>query len=203
VRDRFSTDAWAALADLDKSARRMATRSQPGDDAARALSALLRKLAGISGLIHENMYRFVGWRFLTLGRLHERAMGMTAALAVLADPGAPEGALDLAIEYGDSVMTHRRSFAVSTSRATVIDLLALDPLNPRSLRRQIDGMREEIDHLPRANEHGALSPLARAALRLHADLATQPPEALTTRRLWALRRRVGHVSDLLTRAYFA
>jgi uncharacterized alpha-E superfamily protein len=130
-------------------------------------------------------------------------MGMTAALAVLADPGAPEGALDLAIEYGDSVMTHRRSFAVSTSRATVIDLLALDPLNPRSLRRQIDGMREEIDHLPRANEHGALSPLARAALRLHADLATQPPEALTTRRLWALRRRVGHVSDLLTRAYFA
>lgn len=203
VRDRFSTDAWAALADLDKSARRMATRSQPGDDAARALSALLRKLAGISGLIHENMYRFVGWRFLTLGRLHERAMGMAAALAVLADPGAPEGALDLAIEYGDSVMTHRRSFAVSTTRATVIDLLALDPLNPRSLRRQIDGMREEIDHLPRANEHGALSPLARAALRLHADLATQPPEALTTARLWALRRRIGHVSDLLTRAYFA
>ena len=202
VRDRFSTDAWSALADLDKSARRMALRAQPGDDAARALSALLRKLAGISGLVHENMYRFVGWRFLTIGRLHERAMGIAAVLAVLADPDAPEGALDLAIEYGDSVMTHRRSFAVATSRATVIDLLGLDPLNPRSLRHQIDGLRAEIDALPRANTHGALSPLARAALRLHADLATQEPGTLTTRRLWAIRRRVAHLSDLLTRAYF-
>lgn len=202
VRDRFSTDAWSALADLDKSARRMAARSQPGDDAARALSALLRKLAGISGLIHENMYRFVGWRFLTLGRLHERAMSMAAALAVLADEGAPEGALDLMIEYGDSVMTHRRTFSVATSRATVIDLLALDPRNPRSLRRQIDGMRDEIDHLPHANDQGALSPLARAVLRLHADLATQDPDALTTRRLWAIRRRIAHLSDLLTRDYF-
>jgi uncharacterized circularly permuted ATP-grasp superfamily protein/uncharacterized alpha-E superfamily protein len=202
VRDRFSTDAWAALADLDKTARRMAVRAEPGDDAARALSALLRKLAGISGLIHENMYRFMGWRFLTLGRLIERAMGMAAVLAVLADPEAPEGALDLAIEYGDSVMTHRRSFSVATSRMTVLDLLALDPLNPRALRCQIDAMRHEIDQLPAANDHGALSPVARAVLRLHADLATADPQALTTRRLWALRRRVGHVSDLLTRAYF-
>ncbi len=203
VRDRFSPDAWSALADLDKSARRMATRSQPGDDAARALSALLRKLAGISGLIHENMYRFMGWRFLTIGRLHERAMGMAAALAVLTDPAAPDGALDLAIEYGDSVMTHRRRFAVATSRLTVIDLLALDPMNPRSLRRQIDGLREEIDFLPEANDHGALSPLARAALRLHADLATRDPAEMTSRRLWGLRGRIGQLSEELTRAYFS
>jgi uncharacterized circularly permuted ATP-grasp superfamily protein/uncharacterized alpha-E superfamily protein len=202
VRDRFSPDAWSALADLDKSTRRMAARSQPGDDAARALSALLRKLAGISGLIHENMYRFMGWRFLTIGRLHERAMNMAAALAVLTDPQAPEGALDLAIEYGDSVMTHRRRFTVATSRVTVIDLLALDPLNPRSLRRQIDGLREEIDMLPEANDHGALSPLARAVLRLHADLATRDPSEMTSRRLWGLRGRIGQVSDQLTRDYF-
>ncbi|MFN3292241.1 MAG: alpha-E domain-containing protein, partial [Gemmobacter sp.] len=202
VRDRFSPDAWSALADLDKSARRMATRTRPGDDAARALSALLRKLAGISGLVHENMYRSMGWRFLTVGRLHERAMSMTAVLAVLADRAAPEGALDLAIEYGDSVMTHRRRFAVSTSRDTVIDLLGLDPLNPRSVRRQIDGLREEIDHLPLANDQGALSPLARAVLRLHADLATADPGSLSTRRLWSLRGRIGALSDQLTKTYF-
>lgn len=202
VRDRFSPDAWSALADLDKSARRMASRTKPGDDAARALSALLRKLAGISGLIHENMYRFMGWRFLTIGRLHERAMNMAFVLEVLADPAAPDGALDLAIEYGDSVMTHRRRFAVSTSRETVIDLLALDPMNPRSLRRQIDGLRDEIDQLPLANDHGALSPLARAVLRLHADVATQDPETLSSRRLRSLRARVGGLSDLLTKAYF-
>ena len=202
VRDRFSPDAWSALHDIDRSARRMARTVSPGDDAARALSALLRKLAGISGLVHENMYRFVGWRFLTIGRLHERAMGMAALLAVLCDPDAPEGALDLAIEVGDSVLTHRRRFALNASRASVIDLLVLDPLNPRALRHQIDGLREQVDMLPAANDHGALSPLARDALRLHTDLATAEPETLTTEALWALRGRIASLSDVLTTTYF-
>ncbi|TBN41124.1 hypothetical protein EYE42_07020 [Paracoccus subflavus] len=202
VRDRFSPDAWSALLDIDRSARRMAPQVAPGDDAARALSALLRKLAGISGLVHENMYRFVGWRFLTIGRLHERAMSMAALLAVLCDPKAPEGALDLAIEVGDSVLTHRRRFVLNASRATVIDLLALDPMNPRALRYQVDCLREQVDLLPAANTDGALSPLARQALRLHADLATSDPDALTTEALWDLRARLASLSDVLTTTYF-
>lgn len=202
VRDRFSPDAWSALQDIDKTARRMAAQVGPGDDAARALSTLLRKLAGISGLVHENMYRFVGWRFLSIGRVHERAMGMAAILAILCDPKAPEGALDLAIELGDSVLTHRRRFVLTATRATVIDLLALDPLNPRALRHQVDALREQVDLLPAANTDGALSPLARTALRLHTDLATSDPEALTTAALWDLRARLGGFSDLLTTTYF-
>lgn len=202
IRDRFSPDAWSALHDIDRSARRMAGKAAPGDDAARALSALLRKLAGISGLVHENMYRFLGWRFLTIGRLHERAVGTAALLAVLCDPKAPEGALDLAIEIGDSVLTHRRRFSLNASRATVIDLLALDPMNPRALRHQIDGLRDQVDMLPAANENGALSPLARQVLRLHADLATADPDTLTTQDLWALRGRITSLSDVLTTTYF-
>lgn len=201
VRDRFSPDGWSALADLAKTTRRMAGTVTPGDDAARALSALLRKLAGFSGLVHENMYRFFGWRFLSLGRMHERAMGMAAVLAALADDGAPPGALDLCIELGDSVLTHRRRFTVATSRVTVIDLLALDPMNPRSLRAQIDGMHEQVGMLPGAAVHGALSPLGRAMLRVQADVATQTPETLTTGELADLRARIAGLSDLLTEAY--
>ncbi|MBK4216575.1 circularly permuted type 2 ATP-grasp protein [Paracoccus caeni] len=202
VRDRFSPDAWSALQDIRRSADDMANRVTPGDDAASALSALLRKLAGISGLVHENMYRFTGWRFLSIGRLHERAMNISALLAVLADPDAPEGALEVAIEIGDSVMTHRRRFSVATSRETVIDLMALDPMNPRALRHQIDRLREQIDALPAANELGALSPLAREVLRLHAEIATADPAALDSDALWELRGRIAGLSDLLTESYF-
>lgn len=202
VRDRFSPDAWSALADIDKTARRMARNVTPGDDAARALSALLRKLAGITGLVHENMYRFAGWRFLTIGRQHERAMNMARMLEVLTDPELPPGALDMAIEVGDSVLTHRRRFSVAASRETVIELLALDALNPRSLRHQVDELREQIDMLPHANEHGALSPLARAALRLYADFATADPETLGPAELADLGARIAALSDLMTEAYF-
>lgn len=201
VRDRFSPDAWQALADINKTAHRMATRVAPGDDAARALSALLRKLAGITGLVHENMYRFMGWRFLTIGRLHERAMAMSEILAVLADDKAPAGALDVAIELGDSVLTHRRRFTVATSRATVIDLLALDPMNPRSIRHQIEALNDQVRMLPGASENGVLSPLARAMLRCQTTLATQEPETLTTAALWEFRGHVGALSSLVTEAY--
>ena len=202
VRDRFSPDAWSALDDIARSARAMARRVTPGDDAASAHSRLLRKMAGISGLVHENMYRFLGWRFLSMGRLHERATAMTAILATLADPGAAEGALDLAVELGDSVLTHRRRFVVATRRNTVVDLLALDPLNPRSVRHQIDALRHQIDALPGAQVAGSLSPLSRAALRLYADLATFDADELDTAALQQLQSRIGAMSDLMTRAYF-
>ena len=202
VRDRVSPDAWFALMDIDKTARRMAARVEPGDDAARALSALIRKLTGFSGLVHENMYRFLGWRFLGLGRRHERAMGMTSILLTLADPEAPPGALDLAIEVGDSVISHRRRFTVATSRETVIDMLALDAMNPRSVRSQLDGFCEELGHLPGADENGRLSPLARAALRLQTDVATAEAETLDAAALSGLRLGISELSDLLTEAYF-
>lgn len=201
VRDRFSPDGWSALNDLDKSARRMASRVTPGDDAARALSALLRKLAGFSGLVHENMYRFFGWRFLSIGRQHERALGMTGVLAAFADDRAPPGALDLCIELGDSVLTHRRRFTVASSRETVIDLLALDPMNPRSVRHQIDDLTAQVQALPGAATHGQLSDLGRAMLRCQVDIATATPETLTTSALESLREQLAELSDLVTEAY--
>lgn len=201
VRDRFSSDAWAALADLDKTTRRMARSVTPGDDAVRALSALLRKLAGITGLVHENLYRFHGWRFVSIGRLQERAMGMSQTLAVLGDAQAVEGALDLAVELGDSVMVQRRRFSLGASRESVIDLLALDVMNPRAIRHQIDRLHDQVLGLPGADQQGRLSPLARATLRLSADLATAEPATLDTAALRALQERIGALSPLLAEAY--
>jgi uncharacterized alpha-E superfamily protein len=151
--------------------------------------------------VHENMYRFNAWRFLEIGRRHERAMGMTAVLATLADPEAPAGSLDLAVEAGDSVLSHRRRFTFSTTRDTVIDLLGLDQMNPRSIRYQLDGMSEQIARLPGATANGELSDLSRAMLRCHTDLATRRPEDLDTQALWALRGDIAGLSSLLTEAY--
>jgi uncharacterized alpha-E superfamily protein len=201
IRDRLSTDGWAALADMDKTARRMADRVEPGTDAARAVGALLRKLSGFSGLVHENMYRFLGWRFLELGRHIERAMNTAAVLAVLGEGDAPEGALDLAIEVGDSVMTHRRRFAVATTRETVIDLLALDPLNPRAIRFQLDGAGEQVAALPESARTGAGEALRREVARAVQRLATERAETLGGEALWALRGQIGAVSDRLSEAY--
>ncbi|MBC7736263.1 MAG: alpha-E domain-containing protein, partial [Candidatus Saccharibacteria bacterium] len=116
------------------SMNRIAPRAEPGSDAASVMSVMLRKITGFSGLVHENMYRAAGWQFLTIGRSMERAAMMTDLLAAVADPKSPDGGLDLAIEVGDSIMVHRQRYAVLTNRENVVDLLGLDPTNPRSVR---------------------------------------------------------------------
>lgn len=201
VRDSFSVDGWMALTDLERTARSMAQRLSPGDDAARAMNVFIRKITGFSGLVHENMYHSAGWRFLSLGRSVERAMSMTYLLADLTGGGVPDGALDVAIEVGDSVMTHRRRFAAATARETVIDLLALDRLNPRAVLYQID---QFVDHA-RAVAHGEanapMGALERAMLRLQTDLATADPAELDRDALLSLAGRIGDLAALLARAH--
>ncbi|MDQ1848651.1 circularly permuted type 2 ATP-grasp protein [Gemmobacter fulvus] len=201
VRDRFSPDGWGALADMAKSAQKLSDKVAAGADAAHAMSILLRKISGFSGLVHENMYHFAGWRFLSLGRAQERADGLLLMLATFADADAAPGALDIAIEVGDSVMTHQRRYRFGPSRDTVLDLLVLDENNPRAVLYQIAAMRDHLDKLPQAGRGGRLTPLERALLTLDTELRVAGPSDLGTDQIAALRLRLGEVFDLLTATY--
>ncbi|WP_425468687.1 circularly permuted type 2 ATP-grasp protein [Rhizobium straminoryzae] len=202
IRDRFSPDGWLALNDLAKTAKRFHEAVQAGDDAAHAMTVLLRKLAGFAGLVHENMYRFTGWRFLSIGRYLERGLHMTRLLGHMSGPDAPDGALDMLLEIGDSVMTHRRRYNVNTARLTVTDLLALDPLNPRSVLFQLNEIRTEVEQLPHPYGTGQMSALDREAMRLHSGLAVMTPEAMNEEIYRKLETEMEKLSDLIGQTYF-
>jgi uncharacterized circularly permuted ATP-grasp superfamily protein/uncharacterized alpha-E superfamily protein len=201
IRDRFSADGWLALNDLAKTTREFREKVQPGDDATAAMTVLLRKLAGFAGLVHENMYRFTGWRFLSIGRYLERGLHMSRLLGHFSGPDAPDGALDMLIEIGDSVMTHRRRYNVATARLTVTDLLALDPLNPRSVLYQLNEIKTEVEQLPNAIAQGQMSPFYREALRLYSTLALMTPEDMSVDVYGRLETEMERFSDLLARTY--
>lgn len=203
IRDRFSVDGWNALNDLSRSMQRLDKTVAPGDDMARRLGVFLRNLSGFSGLVHENMYRFLGWRFLSIGRSLERALSLTSLLATYADPEAPDGALDLAVEVADAVMTHRRRYPVSTNRGTVVDLLALDPLNPRAIVYQLNAIAEHVGHLPGSDSLRPTSPLQRAILAVRTEVTLAGPESLDTPALRALENEIGALSNHLAAAYLA
>ncbi|MGQ2917096.1 circularly permuted type 2 ATP-grasp protein [Rhizobium oryzihabitans] len=201
IRDRFSPDGWLALNDLAKTARRFHAKVSPGDDATHAMTILLRKLAGFAGLVHENMYRFTGWRFLSIGRYLERGLHMTRLLGHMTGPDAPDGSYDMLLEIGDSVMTHRRRYNVSTAGLTVTDLLALDPLNPRSILFQLNEIRTEVEQLPNAFVNGQMSPFYREAMRLHSGLAVMTPENMNGAIYRQLETDMEHLSDVLAQTY--
>lgn len=198
VRDRFSPDGWAALTDLGKSAGRLAGKVHSGNDTAHAMSVLLRKISGFSGLVHENMYHFAGWRFLSLGRAQERADGTLALLADFTAPGAPAGMLEVAIEVCDSVMTHQRRYRFGPSRETVMDLLLLDARNPRAVLNHVAQMRHHVARLPQAGTEGRLSALERVLLTLDSELRVTEPDALTPEELERLRGGLARSFELIS-----
>jgi len=203
IRDRFSPDGWLALNDLAKTARDFREKVSPGDDATRAMTVLLRKLAGFAGLVHENMYRFTGWRFLSIGRHLERGLHMARLLGHLSGPDAPDGALDMLIEIGDSVMTHRRRYNVATARLTVTDLLALDQLNPRSIFYQMNEIKTEVELLPNATVNGQYSPFYREVLKIYNQLSLMTPEAMTSEVYAQLEDDLENLSSLLAKTYIS
>ncbi|MFP5077170.1 circularly permuted type 2 ATP-grasp protein [Rhizobium sp. YIM 134829] len=201
IRDRFSADGWLALNDLAKTVRKFQSTVEAGDDATHAMTILLRKLAGFAGLVHENMYRFTGWRFLSIGRYLERGLHMTRLLGHMSGAEAPDGALDMLLEIGDSVMTHRRRYNVNTAPLTVTDLLALDPLNPRSVLYQLNEIRTEVEQLPNAFVNGQMSAFCREAVRLQSGLAVMTPDGMTSAVYQRLELELERFSDILAQTY--
>ncbi|MBP6798636.1 MAG: circularly permuted type 2 ATP-grasp protein, partial [Luteimonas sp.] len=203
IRDRFSPDGWVALHDLSTTARRFAERVAPGDDASRAITVLLRKLAGFSGLLHENMYRSTGWRFLEIGRRIERGIQMSELLGLLHREDAPAGLQQALLEIGDSVMTHRSRYAVNAGPLSVIDLLALDAANPRSVMFQVEVLKAEFAQLPASGVPRAMPAFVKQALRLHTDLSIREAGALDADCLAGLARDIAGLYDQIAKAYFS
>ena len=201
IRDRFSPDGWLALNDLSKTASRFVDRVGPGDDAAHAITILLRKLAGFAGLVHENMYRSTGWRFLSIGRYLERGLHMTRLLGELSGEDAPDGAFDILLEIGDNVMTHRRHYNVNTDRLTITDLLALDPQNPRSVLFQLNQMLAEVEKLPSQDHMTQMSPLHRETMRVQSGLAVMTANSISIDYYATLERDFEALSDCLAQSY--
>jgi len=198
IGDRFSPDGMMALRGLVSEKRAFDVSDQPMEELQREISVLLRQVSGFAGLVHENMYRSDGWRFLSLGMSLERAASMSKVLAEFIQPDAPEGALDLALEIGDSVVSHRARFSILATRASVLDLLGLDDQNPRAIRYHISRARTHIAHLPGHDESHVLTPVARKALALETQLATSDADSLSAEALAGIERDLWALSDALT-----
>ena len=202
VRDRLSPDGWIAVDELIR-ALRAAPDLRPGLGAAGPFGTLLRHITGFTGLVHENMYRNLGWRFLRIGRDLERAMSTASMLATLADREAPTGALEVALECADSTVSYRRLYAFALSRESVLEFLGFDAGNPRSLRFVLDEMRDQIRALPDAEVQGRFSPPFSRILKLSTDFAVESPGSLHSGELLQLRGELAGLSDLLARTYMS
>jgi uncharacterized circularly permuted ATP-grasp superfamily protein/uncharacterized alpha-E superfamily protein len=170
VRDQLSEDVWMVLADMERALAALAANPydqglQLADVSERVLSGLL----AFAGIATENMVRDPGWYMLDSGRGLERALQILALLRVtICREHAPEETdhtvLEAVLTAAESIVTFRRRYRAGAGVDALLELLVIDPFNPRSVAYQLQRIRTDLRALPNT------SPTARP-LRLLDSLA--------------------------------
>jgi uncharacterized circularly permuted ATP-grasp superfamily protein/uncharacterized alpha-E superfamily protein len=172
IRDRFSPDAWRALTDLVRAINAPLAIGPDESAMIERVEAVVRIISSLSGLAQENMTQLAGWRFLELGRRIERAILTCRSARCFAFAGAPEAGLDVLLEFADSQITYRQRYVMLAALAPVIDLVMLDPNNPRSVAFQLDRIETHLASLPRRHVAGRLSSVQQIAASIATRLRT-------------------------------
>jgi uncharacterized alpha-E superfamily protein len=201
IRDRFSPDAWRAINDLATMIAAPLVMGPAESAMIERVEAALRIIASLSGLAQENMTQLAGWRFLELGRRIERAILTGRLVRCFALAGAPDGGLEVLLELADSQITYRQRYVMVAARAPVIDLVMLDPSNPRSAAFQLDRIETHLGALPRRNATGRLSPVQQIAASIATRLRTVEAAAVDEALIIDIAHSLMKLSDAITASY--
>ena len=117
-------------------------------DASERVSGLL----ALAGIATENMVRDPRWYMLDSGRGLERALQTLALLRVtICRERAADSdrlVLEAVLTAAESIVTFRRRYRTRSSVDAVLDLLVIDPFNPRSVAFQLQRIRTDLRALP-------------------------------------------------------
>ena len=118
-------------------------------EALRVLATTNVHLAAITGGQTDRMTRDDGWRLLSIGRNLERLCFLAPAMVSSFESGAvhDRGGFEALIALYDSTITFHAQYQQSHEIAALLDLLVLDPDNPRSLRWVIQNLRGRLAKL--------------------------------------------------------
>ncbi len=203
IRDRFSPDAWRALNDLATMIALPLTVGPSESAIIERVEAALQIISSLSGLAQENMTQLAGWRFLELGRRIERAILTGRLVRSFAGPGAPDGGLELLLELADSQITYRQRYVMVAARAPVMDLVLLDPNNPRSVAFQLDRIETHLSALPGRSATGRLSPVQQIVASIATRLRTVEAAAIDEALIVDIEQSLMKLSDAITSAYLS
>lgn len=209
---------WQSVAQINAHARRIGavSRDRLSADMVRLLDApfprqpgmldrcgsLQRRYAAIAGLSAEHMSRTAAWRFHDLGRRVERAAATARAVRGFGLPGASLDDLTTLLDLADSQISYRQRYLTGIARVPVVDLVALDPGNPRALAFQVEAIRVHLAALPVLDDDGMAEPQQVEATALHALVAIAQAATLDAATLGEVERRLATLSDAIAHRYF-
>ncbi|TKD51964.1 circularly permuted type 2 ATP-grasp protein [Sphingomonas baiyangensis] len=213
-----SEGGWYSVRAINRQARGLGavSRDRLASDMIRLLDAphptrgglldragsLQRRYAALAGLSAEHMGRSDGWRFHDLGRRIERAIKVVQMLRCFAAENAGADDLSTLLDLADSQISYRQRYLTGIARVPAVDLVALDPGNPRGLAFQVEVIVGHLARLPVLNDDGVAEPQQRIATQIAATVATAAPASIDADMLERLEARLYDLAEAIARRYF-
>lgn len=211
-------DGWFSVRAINRSIRSIGagSRDRLSADMIRLLDApfptsggildragtLQRRYAALAGMTAEHMSRTAAWRFQDLGRRIERASAVARAVRAFGLPDSTSDDLSTLLDLCDSQISYRQRYLTGIARLPVVDLVALDPGNPRAIAFQAQTIVEHLNALPVLADDGMAEPQQAEAAAVAAIIATTTAQTLNETRLREIELRLMALSDLISRRYF-
>ena len=168
LRERLSVEHWKLIDTVGRDfERRLEAVTSPRETMASAgglghavesvgdvlgvLQLAATQLAAITGAQSDRMTRDDGWRLLSIGRQTERLdfLAQALMLGVQLDLPAREDGFSLLLSLFDSTITYRAQFQARRELPPLLQLLVLEPDNPRSLAGVAHTLRDRLTRLAR------------------------------------------------------
>ena len=154
VRDHWSTDTWRVMRGLEENWTAAASASHSGHHRMLdSLNSLITSMVAFVGLNRESISREQGWILLDTGRKIEQSLLLvTMMLYTLIDRYDEQTEYDLqesVLISNESLVNYRYKYRAHIQLPLVLDLMLLDPNNPRSLIYQIDRLKNYLSSLPK------------------------------------------------------
>lgn len=149
VRDQLSLDVWRAMGSVERATNVLLVSPhshQVAESAGRMLTGVLA-LQGVTA----SMIRDAGWHMAGVGRHLERGLQVCHLLRLTTERrglDVDREVLGAVLAAAESSVTHRRRYRDYVRPAGVLDLLLMDPENPRSLLFGLHRMREHLAAQP-------------------------------------------------------
>jgi uncharacterized alpha-E superfamily protein len=201
LRDRLSRDAWRALG------RPLPPfTSGSGESLIAATDALIERYTALMRLIADTMSRSEAWRFLDLGHSLERASLVLQAVRVLVMAGdqQPASADDLSalLDLSDAQALYRSRYLAAPFSGPVIDMVLLDPLQPRGMIFSVRRIVQHLEALPGLRQDGRIDAPLRLARQVFARIEGLEAEAVTPLAIDELADLLAQLSNAIGRRYF-